>query len=85
MADKQSAETKLQILRQQALKKAAAYQRLFTSPDGKVVLADLEAEFRDRELHVSGDSHATHVRVGEFNVIKYIHTVMEVETDGELA
>ena len=62
-------------------KKAACYQRVFTSPDGKVVLDDLAAEFRLSEMHVKGDSYATHVRVGEFRVLQYIQAVMEVDTD----
>ena len=66
--------------RAKALKKASAYQRLFKSPDGKVVLKDLEEEF-ERELHVPGDPYGTHIRVGQYDVIKYIRIVMGVNTD----
>ena len=63
-----------------ALKKAGAYQRLFGTPDGMVVLNDLRETFGGK-LHVPGDPHGTSVRVGEFGVLQYIDEVMEVDTD----
>ncbi len=66
--------------RAKALKKVNVYKRLFTSPDGKVVLNDLIEAF-DQELNVPGDSHGTHVRVGNYEVIQYIKQIMEVEED----
>ena len=65
-----------------ALKKANAYQRLFGSPDGKIVLGDLLEQF-DRKLHVPGDPHSTHVRVGEYGVLQYIQDILELEIEQE--
>ncbi len=66
--------------RAKALKKVNVYKRLFTSPDGKVVLNDLIEAF-DQELNVPGDSHGSHVRIGNYEVIQYIKQIMEVEED----
>ena len=73
-------KAKLQELRGKALKKVNVYQRLFKTPDGKVVLDDLTAAF-DQALNVPGDSHGTHVRVGNYEVLQYIKQIMEVEAD----
>jgi hypothetical protein len=70
-----------QKARNKALKKVGSYKRLFTSPDGKVVLDDLKAAF-DQELNVPGDSHGTHVRVGNYEVLQYIKEIMEIEDNG---
>lgn len=66
--------------RAKALKKVSCYKRLFTSPDGVIVLKDLEEAF-DQRLNVPGDSHGTHVRVGNYEVLQYIKEIMEVEED----
>jgi hypothetical protein len=63
-----------------ALKKVSAYKRLFSSPDGIVVMKDLEAAF-DQALNVPGDSHATHVRVGNYEVLQYIKQILEIENN----
>jgi hypothetical protein len=63
-----------------ALKKVSCYKRVFTSPDGKVVLEDLKSAF-DQRLNVPGDSHGTHVRVGNYEVLQYIKEIMEVENN----
>ncbi len=66
--------------RHKALKKVAVYKRVFASPDGKVVLDDLKAAF-NQKLNVMGDPFATHVRVGNHEVLQYIEEIMEVEED----
>lgn len=68
-------------LKQQALRKAAAYKRLFTSPDGKVVLKDLQFAF-NQKLNVPGDPFASHVRIGNYEVLQYITEIMEIEDAG---
>ena len=78
MDDKNKA--KLEELRFKALKKVACYKRVFTSPDGKVVWDDLSAAFEGK-INVPGDSHATHVRVGNYEVLQYIQEILEVEED----
>ena len=65
--------------REEALKKASIYQRLFHSEEGRIILDDLEAEFESAPL-VSQHPHLMHVRTGELNVIRYINDVLNIDT-----
>lgn len=49
-----------------------AYQRLFASPDGQLVMADLVRHAATEPVMVPGDSHATHFRLGQFDVVQHI-------------
>ena len=60
----------------------AAYERLALTPDGKLVLEDLQIGYAG-DLLVLGDPYATHANVGANRVINYINlmtTIDEVET-----
>lgn len=72
---------KIQEARNRAIKKASAFKRLFGTPDGKKVLEELSIVFGEPKINVPGDAFATHVRVGQLEVLQYIHEVMEVTTD----
>lgn len=62
-----------------AAEKQRAFKRLFKTPDGKVVLENLRDEFARVKLNVPGDSHSSHVRIGNYEVVQYIETIMESE------
>lgn len=49
-----------------------AYQRLFATEDGKTVLADLVKHAAEEPVMIPGDSHFTHFRLGQFDVIQHI-------------
>lgn len=78
MADLTHKQRVIAEARTKALKKVNVYKRLFSSPDGKIVRDDLIAAF-DQKLNVPGDPFATHVRVGNYEVLQYIKEIMEVE------
>ena len=56
-----------------------AYQRLFSSDDGKSVLQDLKAAF-DQSAH-SGDAHTMVVSASRRMVIDYIQAAMKERND----
>ena len=72
----------VQKAREKALEKVGVYQKLFNSREGEVILKDLEDEFENKSL-VSDKAHIMHVRIGELNVIRYIKTVLNVDTTEE--
>ena len=74
-------QEKIQEARNRAIKKASAFKRLFSTPDGKAVLGELKIVFEEPKINVPGDPFATHVRVGQLEVLQYITEVMGVETD----
>ena len=69
---------KREKLRQEALRKAAIYQKLFDTVEGREILADLEREFENRTL-AHEKPHLMHMRVGELNVVRYIKSVLQVD------
>ena len=74
-------QEKIQEARNRAIKKASAFERLFNTPDGKAVLTELKIVFEEPKINIMGDPFATHVRVGNLEVLQYIAEVMEVNTD----
>ena len=56
---------------------ASLYYKVFTSPDGEDILADLMQQFYDRSSIVPGDPHMTHAREGAREVVLYIKQMME--------
>jgi hypothetical protein len=70
--------SKREALKRDVLRSASNYREVFSSIEGQKVLDALKREFRDRAIHVPGDSHGTHVRVGECNVINHIMGMMTI-------
>lgn len=58
-----------------------ALTRLMTSDDGRHALEFLAAKYGG-DVVVKGDSHATHVRVGERNVVDYLIELSREREDG---
>lgn len=58
-------------------RRVAVYKRLFNSPDGKIVLEDLEERFFNEELFIKGDSHSTTYNVGLRDAVRYIKSSIE--------
>lgn len=81
--------SKLRKRKEQALRRVAVYQKLFSTAEGNIILDDLEKTFDSPPLVKSNEgSHYTSVRVGELNVIRYIKEVLKVdinqmESEGE--
>ena len=48
-----------------------AYRALARSPNGKLVLADLEKKFYDVDM-TSSDEHSSSIKVGRHSVVLYI-------------
>lgn len=72
--EKQSSKVKVSA----ALRsKADAFNRTFSSKDGKQVLEWLRLEFDPLELYVPGDSHGTARKVGCRDVYMYVKRMME--------
>ena len=55
-----------------------AYQSLFQSRAGEMVLADLRAEFYDKRL-IAPEVTQMAVNAGQHNVIRYILDMLEVD------
>ena len=72
-------DERLRALREEALKKASIYQRLFNSDEGQKILYDLRAAFEYPAL-ANEHPHYTHVRAGELNVLRYINDVLNIDT-----
>lgn len=58
-------------------KLAITYKKLFATPDGETVLADLKETFNDRSSIVMGDPYQTHAREGAREVYLYILEMLE--------
>lgn len=68
---------KLQLNPEQ-LKIVNAYQEIFKTEFGKVVLKDLEVSF-DRDVFVKGDPYETHLRIGRRDVVLRIKEMINME------
>ena len=75
-------QEKIEIVRARALKRVGIFKRAFSTPDGKKALKELVDEFGSSAINIPGDPFGTHVRVGNIEVLRYIHDIMEVEEDG---
>lgn len=61
-------------------KNITVYTRLFNTPDGEVVLKDLEERFYNNDLLTVGDPHATAYNVGLRDAVRHIKETIQ---DGE--
>ena len=59
------------------LQESASYFKLFSSPEGKQIMSDLEELFSNRTSIVPGDPYATHANEGAREVVLYIKQRME--------
>jgi hypothetical protein len=58
----------------------AAYKKLFKSPNGKIVLADLRARFMDGQIIRKGESSEEMVaRAAKHDVVQAIINITEME------
>lgn len=57
------------------------YRDVFGTPDGKLVLEDLNLMFNPDKLHTN-DPHTTAIRIGESTPIRYIQRRIEDGMDG---
>ena len=79
-------EGKLELKKEQ-IARIYDYAQTFNSDVGKRVLKDLELSFCG-DCHVKGDPYATHVRIGENNVVLRIKEMLryseyEIEEEKE--
>lgn len=70
-------EEKIEVLKQKAIRKSSLYAKVFSTPDGKEVLADLEEQFHNRTSIVRGDPYATHAMEGAREVVLFIKNRIE--------
>ena len=66
-----------ETLQQELKERAGQYARVFSTPEGKKVLEDLAAQYNHSTL-ASTDPHDTYRKIGEFNVIRRIQTMLEI-------
>ena len=57
---------------------AQAYARLFATPDGQVVLADLEQEFDHNNPLLGGRHSRTYANIGSLQVIRAIRSKIQL-------
>lgn len=57
-----------------------AYHLFFNTPEGKLILDDLDAQFGGAIARQ--DAHATAIRAGEWNVLDYLKQKLPRESDG---
>ena len=62
-------------------KKAALYQALFNTPNGKKVWKDLVEELNPDELFVKNDVNATHINLGKREAYNYINQLLRIDTN----
>jgi hypothetical protein len=61
--------------------KAALYQALFNTPNGKKVWKDLVEEFNPDDIFVKGDAHETHLNLGKREAYNYINQLLRIDTN----
>lgn len=61
--------------------KAALYQSVFNTPNGKKVWKDLVEEFNPDEIFVKGDVNETNVNIGKREAFIYIHQLMRIDNN----
>ena len=66
------------------LEVAHAFKRTFATPDGMVVLKELERDYFLRNLHIPGDPYGSHVNIGAHLVVAAIHQLIELAHDPRL-
>lgn len=57
--------------------RAAKYARVFGTEEGQAVLKDLVGQFNHENL-ADADTHQGYRKIGEFNVIRRIQTMLEI-------
>jgi hypothetical protein len=63
------------------LEMASAFATTFSTPSGQRTLKELDRMYYNTNLHVPGDSEATHVRVGSHMVVAAIYKLIELAHD----
>jgi hypothetical protein len=60
---------------------AQAFATTFSTPAGERTLKELDRMYYNTNLHVPGDSEATHVKVGSHMVVAAIYSLIELAHD----
>ena len=74
---------KLDEIRDKRARRAHLYNQLFSTPDGREILNDLNDQFGNIQAFVPGDPYATHINEGGRMVMLYINQLInEGNADG---
>lgn len=73
MTDKKKADA--------AFSMAVTYKKLFSTPDGKVVLKDLMKSCHFLEMSTGVDANDTYFRLGERSVVMRILEILDMDLD----
>ena len=64
--------------KQDLLKKAHMFHKVFSTPDGKAVLEAIRAEGDPELIYVPGDQMMTNINVGKQDLVKYINKLVSI-------
>lgn len=76
------ADSKMDVILREMVKKSMPYKKVFTSEDGKHVLKDLKREFKNISV-TAPTPHETVVRAAQYDMLDYIEKMITIDIGEE--